>query len=444
MTAEPRRGEALVVGAGITGLAASLLLARRGWSVELVDAAPEPGGLLAGVAFEGRSLDRGSHRVHVDAHPLLAELTAAAQWTQRPRRGVLVLGGRQVEYPLRLGSFLRGLGPRAALAMGAGWALRPGRLRRFRRWEADRGEATEEDEGFEDFVRSRVGGAAFERFYRPYVEKVWGEPASRLSRTIARQRVSVSSPWESLRAQVRPSGASFLYPTRGMAGLVEHLVAEVRAAGVSVRFGRPFRADDPRNGRPVVFTGRLPELAPDAGLRHRGVYLLHLSLPVGALGDADTWYVPDARYWFGRASRPERFSPTLRVDGREVICVEIPEGRWGPDVDFVARADELVAQLRSAGVVRGRASPLALKQTFVPSVYPVYDRGWVERWRAALATAASLGDVYPVGRQGLFLHCNMDHCVHMADELVAHLDAGRGHRDWIARCDRWLDLRVRD
>jgi len=437
-------GDALVVGAGITGLAASLLLARRGWRVELVDAADEPGGLLAGVPFEGRSLDRGSHRVHTDAHPLLTELTASEHWTPRPRRGVLVLGDRSVEYPLRLGAFLRALGPRAAVAMGAGWALRPGQLRRFRRWEADRGEPTTDDEGFADFVRARVGSAAFERFYRPYVEKGWGEAAAHLSRTIARQRVSVSSPWDSLRAQARPSSATFLYPTRAMAGLIEHLVAEVRRAGVELRFGRPFVSDDARGGRPVVFTGRLPELAPAAGLRHRGLYLLHLAMPRGSLAEADTWYVPDARYWFGRVSRPERFSPALQVDGREVLCVEIPEGRWGADVDFVARADELLAQLRAAGVVRTPDAALALRQTFVPSVYPLYERGWVQRWRGALATATALGEIYPVGRQGLFLHCNMDHCVHMAAELVEHLDARRGPREWLARCDRWLDLRVRD
>ena len=84
------------------------------------------------------------------------------------------------------------------------------------------------------------------------------------------------------------------------------------------------------------------------------------------------------------------------------------------------------------------------KQTFVPHVYPMYVRGWLGRWRSALEAVVARGPILPIGRQGLFLHCNMDHCVYIADEAVRHLTAGGTAAAWVDRCTDFLDLRVRD
>jgi hypothetical protein len=52
--------------------------------------------------------------------------------------------------------------------------------------------------------------------------------------------------------------------------------------------------------------------------------------------------------------------------------------------------------------------------------------------------------VLPIGRQGLFLHCNIDHCIEVAHEAVRHLLEGGDARTWTARASRFLDVRVRD
>ena len=106
---------------------------------------------------------------------------------------------------------------------------------------------------------------------------------------------------------------------------------------------------------------------------------------------------------------------------------------------FRAGGNECGIRLR--GIVH-RGDPYELQQTWVPDVYPLYTRGWVHRWRAALRDIQ--WPVLPLGRQGLFLHCNLDHCVSMAAAAVAHLDAGRDASSWRRSCDRWLGLRVRD
>lgn len=422
-----------VVGAGVAGLAAALALRARGVACEVFEASRHAGGLLAPVSFRGLPCDRGSHRVHDDAWRTLPAEVRSLAWDRVPRRGVLVLGDRHAPYPIAPIGFARAIGLRglAAMALGIVAARRP----------SERGDDAP-DEGFEDFVAARVGRAAYERFYRPYAEKVWGLDPRDLSRTVARQRLSSASPLRALVDGRAPQ--RFWYPRHGMASLVEALLAACAREGVPVRFEAPVTERASLDADRVIYTAPLGELAGEPRLTHRGLYLVHLALAPGSLGDADTWYVPDARYWFGRASQPARFSAALATPGEEVLAVEIPEGRWGDAVDFTARADELLAQLRDAGIVRGRCAPTAVQQTFVRGVYPLYRRGWREVWRAAMGTVRAMGDVLPAGRQGLFLHCNLDHAVATGRDAAKHLADGGGAGAWVDGCARYLDLRVRD
>ncbi|MEW5853133.1 MAG: FAD-dependent oxidoreductase [Myxococcota bacterium] len=437
----------MVVGAGVAGLSAAVLLARRGVEVEVWEAADAPGGLLAPVRFSGHDCDRGSHRVHPAAHPLLLELTRAAAWTERPREGRLVLGGRQIRYPIHPLGFLRGLGVGAAVDMGLGYLLRRAQRDRYRRWEQERGVAERSDRGFEAFVVERVGWGAYRRFYRPYAVKVWGEEPRFISQSVAKQRVSMSHPLRSvLSGRRRASNAgTFLYPRTGMAELIRLLRAEAEALGVRMRFGRRFDvANAPPDRRPIIFSGNLGDLVPDAGLEHRGLYLLHLSFPADAVSEVDTWYVPEGRYWFGRVSQPAQFSSGFAQADRTILCVEIPEGRWGARRNFLQDLDSVAEQLRHAGILRRDAGVIDASQTFVPGVYPLYVRGWYDRWQQALQRVSELGNVFPVGRQGLFLHCNMDHSVRIAADAVEHLVGGGSVEGWMAQCSRYLDFQVRD
>lgn len=427
-----------VVGAGVAGLGASLLLARRGARVDLYERSPHPGGLLEPVDFMGVAYDRGSHRVHEDAHPLLIELTRATGWSLTPRRGVLVLGDRHLAYPPEPLAFARALGLRDGAALALDWLRSPARLRS---WEHVR--TPIDDEGFEDCVRAQAGDAAYERFYRPYAEKVWGLDARDVSRTVARQRLSTSSPLAALLGAMAARARRFLYPRHGMASLIDHLLAECQRAGVRVHLSHAFDASSlPLT--PVVYTGHLGTLADVPTLTHRGLYLLHLALPRGSLDETDTWYTPEARFWFGRVSQPARFSASLRDARHDVLCVEIPEGRWGPERDFLADLATITGQLRDAKIIPQGAHALDAKQTFVARVYPLYRRGWVRDWSAALERVRAMETVFPVGRQGLFLHCNLDHALHIAAEAVDHVLAGETSSAWIDRAPGWLGLRVRD
>jgi UDP-galactopyranose mutase len=438
----------LVGGAGMAGLGAAVLLGRLGVDCEVYESSPCPGGLVLPVEFLGLRLDRGSHRVHADANDVLFDLTEGAAWDRQRRRGILVLGGRHLPYPLEPLAFARALGIRSTSELVVGWLFgRNNKFARFQSWDRDRATCSP-DEGFEDFVLARAGPCAYERFYRPYVEKVWGVEPSRLSQTVARQRLSTSSPW---RAMLAPLGfqrarSTFLYPRHGVAALVDVLVDRCQRLGVRIHHGRTIDLEALRAVPHdyVIHTGALISLVPGAQISHRGVYLLHMAFEPGVLRDVDTWYVPESHYWFGRVSQPARFSPALGSRLASVLAVEIPEGRWGLEVDFASKVGELTAQLHDAGILDKRVAPTEIRQTFVPRVYPMYLRGWRAQWQQAIDEVRPLRRVLPAGRQGLFLHCNMDQALRTAADAVEHVWRGGSAEAWLDTCSRYLDLQVRD
>ena len=128
------KGTALVVGAGVTGLAAAVALAQRGWSVEVWEARSRAGGLLAPFRFRGVDCDLGSHRLHPVAlqHPFVRDLLAGLDLPARARRGRLVLGGRRLGYPPSLPGLLGGLGLRRSLSLGISFLTRRADLQRHR------------------------------------------------------------------------------------------------------------------------------------------------------------------------------------------------------------------------------------------------------------------------------------------------------------------------
>ena len=446
----------IVTGAGVAGLTAALLLARQGLKTKVVERAPSIGGLAAAETFRGLPCDLGSHRLHPSAlqSPTLREVHRAHPFAVRPRRGVLVLGDRKASYPPTALGLLRALGPRIAMS----FARRAVERRSFARWERERSlRAGDADVGFERFVVDRVGREAYRAFYAPYAEKVWGVHPGELSQIVAKRRVSTSSPlqlfgdsWGAVAAAVtrkpRPATDTFLYPSEGISAIARYLHAQLVDLGVPIELGSTLTLDRlDRDGPPVLFSGRLGDLVPTA-LEHRGVYLVFLALPVERASRAETHYCPDGRFWFGRVSELSNYSPALRRPGETVLCVEIPEGRWGRGARFDEdpKLGQLYEQLERAGIVPRGVAPLEVRQRYVPDVYPLYRRGWLDEWEAAMTRVIALGRAFPFGRQGLFLHCNIDHSVEIASAVVDHVVRGGDSTSWIERARGYLELRVRD
>jgi UDP-galactopyranose mutase len=438
-------GQTLIIGAGISGLTAALFLAQQGKSIDLWEAAPKAGGLVRPVLFRGLHLDVGSHRVHPEAVQVLTSL--GVSWQQKLRRGVLVLQGRHIEYPPSLAGFLCGLGVENSLRFGLSFLTQKSSLQKFQSWEKDRENLSTKDLGFADFVQERAGHAAYEAFYRPYAEKVFGVEASQLSQSVAKKRVSTEAPLSSLLSSFLSPKKYFLYPEGGLSAVLERLLAKLETLNVNIQYNRPLTIEalpSMSQYERVLYGGYPQVLAPQSTLSYRGLYVLYLSFPVAKLSSVDTFYIPEREYCFGRVSEPQNFSESYQKKEETVLCVEIPQAQFGPHEDFVKKLDEVMRQLYKAKIIPKHLYPSEAKQVFLPKVYPLYLRGWPKEWRATMQQICSLGNVFPFGRQGLFLHCNIDHCVQISRDLVSHLEQQKSPTEWVSYASRYLDVRVRD
>ena len=153
--------------------------------------------------------------------------------------------------------------------------------------------------------------------------------------------------------------------------------------------------------------------------------------------------MPKAQFWFGRVSEVGNFLGHPHGRGR-VLCVEIPQGRHAADRDFTGDLGELRRQLAQAKILSREAEVSEVVQRFLPAVYPLFRRGWLPRWRLALRHACASGRLWPAGRQGLWLHCNLDHAMASAEDAVRHVASGGASTQWPELAERWSEVRVRD
>jgi len=414
---------AIVVGAGVAGLCAAWRLGAAGWQVELKERSGVAGGLAAARPVDGVACDLGAHRLHRAALAVAAvrELAAEAPLCERPRRGRIIIGGRHLPYPLSVPALVGALGVRRGARFALGFVRAP-------RWR-DLGEG---DAGFEQFVVARVGRAAYEAFYLPYARKVWGLDPAELSQSCAKQRVSTAAPWRALAG----GAETYLVPTGGFDAWIAALVARAVRAGARLTLGA---ADGDADADAVVFTGHLGARAQAPELGHRGLALAWLRTDA-RLGATDTWYCPDADLPFGRVSHVGRFTAAPGAEG--LLCVEVPQGAGPPDPALDPAS--LGEALASAGILPRGAAVTGVGRAWLPAVYPLYRRGWRASWRRAVDAVCGDGRTWPAGRQGLWLHCNLDHAMATAEAAAAAIVRGDAAARWPDQAARFLDWRVRD
>lgn len=407
-------GATVVVGAGLSGLAAAHALAGRGIEVIVLESAPQAGGVIRTERQEGFLMELGPNTVRPTAQlvSLIQELGLSDEvgFADPSAPRYVDFGGALHALPASPGGLL------------ATRLLSPaGKLRLLYEPFVPRGGA--EGDSVRDFVARRLGAEAADRLVEPFVGGVFAGDASRLSigdafPLLARWEREHGSLLAGMIASARlrkpgprvPKG--LLSFREGMAALPRALAARL---GSALRTGCGGISVEPRAGRWIVChsgaeiqadrvflalpayraSGLVAGFAPEAAqaldaIPHPPLAVLHLAWPESSL--------PRPLAGFGHLVVP---SPTRRIlgaiyssslfpdrapAGRALLTVFIG-GRRNPDA--VASSDEELVELatkdlESEGLVRGAPDPLRV--TRWPRAIPQYERGHAVRI-AALAEA---------------------------------------------------------
>lgn len=498
-----------MLGAGVTGLAAAdRLLELGGCDVTVLEAESEVGGLASTVVLDDIATDIGPHRIHTElpeVQTFLPQLLGD-RLVRVVRSSRMLLDGRWISYPLRLGEALRSLGwLKAAHFAGAMVATRISEFVLPRRERFQSHARKQMAMTFEDTMRRRFGSAAYLAVFRPYAQKVWRRPPSELSAEIARVRLPEQGVLAALsrlfsRSYKPRAGPlrEFLYVRGGIGELSRRLAERIQQRGgrvllqtravglkLSDTSDRSDRSDasdmsdsqnrpNPRTVRvvladqlgktisldadAVISTIPLPtlgEMLPASEERARALLtpLDYLSIILVVLVVArerigrDHWlYFPQTPPLPTRAYEPKNFDPSLAPTGKTCLCCEITASRVEP---LWARGDdEIGAQVRSEMVATGLVSDGHIVRCCVVRkdwAYPTYALGFQEKLEAAWSLLSRIPNLVTTGRQGLFNHNNIDHCLVMgrrAAELVVASDSPA--RLWYGSLGQFASFRILD
>ncbi|HEY7725735.1 MAG TPA: FAD-dependent oxidoreductase [Anaeromyxobacteraceae bacterium] len=450
-----RRGDVLILGAGLAGLSAGHELSRAGLGVRIVERQPAAGGLARTVARGPFRFDLGGHRFLTRDRTVegLVRSLLGRECLTVPRRSQILLGGRYIDYPLSPGNAISGLGASTV------WRIVLDHARERLRARS----GTREPASLEDWVVGRFGRALFDIYFKEYSEKVWGIDCRRISSDWVAERIQGLSLGAAVRNAFFRSGGSaiktlsdrFLYPSRGIGMIAERLQEELGTdgevlCGVEVarlrHDGRRVEAALVRDGRHTrsveaeAFVSTVPltdlvrmldprppmqVLAAAARLRFRDLVVVAVMLDRERATDQSWLYFPERRIPFGRIHEPTNWSARMAPEGRTLLVAEQFCFRW----DDVWRSgdrelgDRAVESLHGLGIV-SRREVLDTAVLRVPDAYPLFEVGYREHRDAVLAYLGTFRNLFPAGRGGTFRYFNMDHAIASGLEAARRILGG--------------------
>jgi protoporphyrinogen oxidase len=454
-----------ILGAGPAGLGAAYRLSRRGkFEVTVIDRSPAVGGNAGSFELAGLRADYGSHRLHPSCNPeILADIRGmlGEELLDRPRHGRIRLRGRWVHFPLKPADLLRRLPPSFLGGVAVDTLAKP-----FRRNGSDT---------FAAHLERGLGRTICRDFYFPYARKIWGVSPDELDAEQARRRVSAASLGKLVRKALnsvvgfrKGGGGRFYYPQRGFGAISEAYAAAAEANGACLKLKTDVTGLQTNAGRvraietmaqgscqridvehvfsTIPISQLIRFIRPTApqevlqaacNLKFRAMILIYLVLETEQFTEFDAHYFPDGNIGISRLSEPKNYGLATNPQ-RTVLCAELPCSTEDP---FWRASDRELGwivrdALRIAGLPVG-CPVLSVTSRKLPQAYPIYDRGYRDRFDRMDDYLQKFENLVTFGRQGLFAHDNTHHALAMAYALDGCLnDSAVLDRERWAECRR--------
>ncbi|MBC7807570.1 MAG: NAD(P)/FAD-dependent oxidoreductase [Akkermansiaceae bacterium] len=459
----------VIIGAGPAGLTAAYSLVKNGVAPLVLEMSDKVGGISRTEVYKNYRFDIGGHRFFTkvpEVESLWREVLGE-EFLRVPRLSRIYYGRKFYDYPLRIATTVRNLGPLESTLILASYA------KAQLRWKMS---PHAKEETFEQWVIHRFGSRLYRTFFKTYTEKVWGIPCTQIRSDWAAQRIQGMSLVTAIRNALKMQGGDakslikeFDYPRLGPGMMWERFAEKVEEAGGEVRMQtesvRVLREANRITGvvtrdtngaehtvpvtqliSSMAVTELIARIEPpppeavliaSANLKHRDFLVVALILR-GERLFPDNWiYIHSPDVKVGRIQNFANWSPAMVPDpdrsclGMEYFCQK-GDGLWQmPDAELIALAKKEVGELQIANpddVVDGAV----VRQ---PLAYPVYDGDYKENLDVVRGWLETLENFQTIGRNGLHRYNNQDHSMLTAILAVRNL-FGEGHNLWEVNTER--------
>jgi protoporphyrinogen oxidase len=420
--------DVLILGGGLAGLSTAHHLGLRGVRSRLVVEAKERvGGTAGSVTTGGYTFDYTGHLLHLhDAYgqALILDLLKNNLATHE-RKAWIYSQNTYTRYPFQANT--KGLPMATVAECVAGFLETVHRPRPLLK-----------DPDFLSWCRATFGDGITRRFMRPYNEKLWRMPLSKLTTEWQGRFVPKPSPSEVIYGALTEKNAlfgynaTFRYPVRGgiqslpdaLAARLEPGVVRVESPVVAVDLREKVaqvtglgevRYDRLVNTLPLnVFLDLAAPLPADvkaarSDLRWNTVWNLNLGIDRPAPADKHWIYYPEKRFPFYRVGYSSNFSPNLAPEGHAALYLEATRP-GGARLNREKLEGAMLKGLREAGLLRRSDEITAKVWMPVPVGYVVYDRARTPAVGAIFRHLDAIG-VESIGRYGGWKYSFMEETI---------------------------------
>ncbi len=459
----------VIIGAGPAGLTAAYQLCKENVESVVLEKDTVVGGISRTVNYKGYLFDIGGHRFFTKVKAvddMWREVLGEKKFLRRSRLSRIYYNKKFFYYPLKATNALLGLGIFNSFLMLGSYV----KAQMF---------PIKNEVSFEDWISNRFGRRLFNTFFKTYTEKVWGIPCNEISADWAAQRIKGLSLIETIKNAILSSQPkdkndiiktlidAFDYPEKGPGQMWEMVAESIQKQGSELKMnsgvegvlwqkGKVTALEIDVDGKKETVAGtdfissmpiqelvRKMDPPPPDEILHAADRLgyrdfLTVSLIVNKPDlFQDNWiYIHDSAVKVGRIQNFKNWSPQMVPDpnktclGLEYFCFE-GDGLWtSSDEDLVKLATKELGLL-------GLVDPNDVEDGAVvrmPKAYPIYDSVYVEAVNTIREFLAGLGNLYPVGRNGMHKYNNQDHSMLTAMLSVKNI-LGANYDVWEVNVD---------
>ncbi len=452
----------IILGGGLTGLAAGYALTKAGAGTQIFEHASAVGGLSKTIRSNGFRFDLGGHRFFTKEPEIDAFIRnlMGGELITVPRHSKIFLRNNYFDYPLRPLNALFGMGVPTTVKIVEDYIAEKVRGLRHAPPQLS----------LEDWVVVNFGRTMFDIYFREYSEKVWGIDCKRISADWVAQRIKGLSLAGAIRnAFFKFSGReipslvdSFIYPQLGIGRIAERLEEEIEKDNavytgfpiVKVKHSRSVIDSIETGGGPGahyasgdVFISSIPITklvrlldppAPAPVLTAASKLMFRDLVVVAVMVDrkratGQTWiYIPEKKIPFGRIHEPTNWSELMAPEGKTILVAEY----FSFEGDRIWNAsDEQLADITSRGLEQigfvKRSEVLGSAVVRVKHAYPLFEIGYAEQCEVIYRYLSAFRNLHLAGRSGMFRYYNMDHAIESglraADWVIQE---AMGERQW--------------
>src|SRR3989339_133322 len=437
---------ALILGAGLTGLRTALYLINSGFNVTIIEKTDKVGGVCASFKYK-------------DFKSLVPNYL-----TIKKKNSIRLLG-QYFDFPVKLSQLLM----RIPLSKAFNIFID------FVKSNLSRNEI----KNYEDYFVKGFGRTGYNTIFKGFAEKVWGNP-QKLSKELAIKRSPVGNIFDVLKSMLIKnkdvSAEFFYYPKIGYGEIGENIAKQITKKGGKILFNSYAKKinlkEDNVESLEVSIKGKIKKLKADVLVSSIPITdlpgLLFPKTPNNILDSAsklkfrsmiisyvflkkekalnDNWiFFPEREFFFNRVAELKSFSPFVSPKDRTVLTAEITCD-YNDEIYNLPEEkikEKVLKDLEKANLIK-KDEVIDFITRKAGRVYPVYSLDSKENLNKVLDFLDKIGNIYTTGRPGLFNYNNADHCLDMAKVVSDIIIKQKPRSEWKKARDYFDSYRIVD